>query len=62
MVDHPIINGAACHSLHHSVSNGVNYGQYTTIWDRLGGSYRKPDIAALNAEIESLKKKDVKTE
>lgn len=22
-----------------------NYGQFTTIWDRIGGSYRKPDAA-----------------
>ena len=20
-----------------------NYGQYTTLWDRIGGSYRKPN-------------------
>ncbi|EXJ80358.1 C-5 sterol desaturase [Capronia coronata CBS 617.96] len=37
----PIINGAACHSVHHSLFN-YNYGQFTTLWDRLGGSYRKP--------------------
>ena len=37
----PIINGAACHSAHHMYFN-FNYGQFTTLWDRLGGSYRKP--------------------
>ena len=21
----------------------MNYGQFTTLWDRLGGSYRKPN-------------------
>ncbi|KAI0480357.1 hypothetical protein GGR56DRAFT_625813 [Xylariaceae sp. FL0804] len=38
----PVINGAACHTMHHLYFN-YNYGQYTTLWDRLGGSYRKPD-------------------
>lgn len=38
----PIINGAACHTMHHLYFN-YNYGQYTTLWDRLGGSYRKPN-------------------
>lgn len=40
--DNPIVNGAACHSIHHLAFN-YNYGQYTTLWDRLGGSYRKPE-------------------
>jgi Delta7-sterol 5-desaturase len=38
----PIINGAACHTMHHLYFNW-NYGQFTTLWDRLGGSYRKPN-------------------
>lgn len=38
----PVLNGAACHTLHHLYFN-YNYGQYTTLWDRLGGSYRKPN-------------------
>ncbi|KAK2604350.1 hypothetical protein N8I77_007289 [Diaporthe amygdali] len=40
--DNPVVNGAACHSIHHLAFN-YNYGQYTTLWDRMGGSYRKPD-------------------
>lgn len=40
--DNPVVNGAACHSIHHLAFN-YNYGQYTTLWDRLGGSYRKPE-------------------
>lgn len=59
----PIINGAACHTMHVSKASSVflfpeihpltyclqhlyfnyNYGQFTTLWDRLGGSYRKPN-------------------
>ncbi|KAK2739022.1 c-5 sterol desaturase [Myotisia sp. PD_48] len=38
----PILNGAACHTMHHLYFN-YNYGQFTTLWDRLGGSYRKPN-------------------
>jgi len=37
-----VINGAACHTMHHLYFN-FNYGQYTTIWDRVCGSYRKPN-------------------
>lgn len=46
-----LINGAACHTMHHLYFN-YNYGQFTTLWDRLGGSYRKPN--------EELFKKDTK--
>ncbi len=45
----PIINGAACHSLHHLYFN-YNYGQFTTLWDRLGGSYRKPNDELFHRE------------
>ena len=38
---HPFINGAANHTVHHLYFN-YNYGQYFTLWDRIGGSYRKP--------------------
>jgi len=37
-----IINGAACHTMHHLYFNW-NYGQYTTLWDRMCGSYRQPN-------------------
>jgi Delta7-sterol 5-desaturase len=42
LANDPVINGAACHTIHHLYFN-YNYGQYTTLWDRLGGSYRTPD-------------------
>ncbi|KAI9826222.1 MAG: c-5 sterol desaturase [Sarea resinae] len=42
VAESPIVNGAACHTLHHLYFN-YNYGQFTTLWDRLGGSYRKPN-------------------
>jgi len=44
VTDHPlekIINGPAHHTLHHLYFT-VNYGQYFTLSDRLGGSYRQP--------------------
>lgn len=37
----PIVNGAAHHTDHHLKFN-YNYGQYFTLWDRLGGSYMHP--------------------
>ncbi|XP_071806909.1 lathosterol oxidase-like [Asterias amurensis] len=37
----PIINGAAHHTDHHMFYN-YNYGQFTTLWDRVFGSYRVP--------------------
>jgi len=37
----PIVNGSAHHMDHH-VYNNYNYGQYLTLWDRLGGSFRHP--------------------
>ncbi|KAF2841506.1 hypothetical protein M501DRAFT_929115 [Patellaria atrata CBS 101060] len=51
VADSPIINGAACHTMHHLYFN-YNYGQFTTLWDRMGGSYRKPN--------DELFKKDLK--
>ncbi|GLE02638.1 hypothetical protein PINS_up011479 [Pythium insidiosum] len=36
------LNGAAHHSVHHS-DFVYNYGQYLTLWDRLGGSYKEPE-------------------
>ncbi|EGY14824.1 hypothetical protein VD0002_g5929 [Verticillium dahliae] len=44
LADNPVINGSACHTAHHLYFN-YNYGQFTTLWDRWGGSYRKPDGA-----------------
>jgi Delta7-sterol 5-desaturase len=40
--NNPVINGSACHALHHTKFE-VNYGQFTTFADRLGGTYRCPE-------------------
>ncbi|KAI6779203.1 C-5 sterol desaturase-like protein [Emericellopsis cladophorae] len=42
LTNNPVVNGAACHSLHHSRFE-VNYGQFFTAFDRLGGTYRTPE-------------------
>lgn len=47
------VNGAAHHVLHHLYFN-YNYGQYFTIWDKIGGSYRKPGVE----QFDIKKKKD----
>ncbi|KAL0964429.1 hypothetical protein UPYG_G00323720 [Umbra pygmaea] len=39
-----LVNGAAHHTDHHRFFT-VNYGQYFTLWDRIGGSYHEPLIA-----------------
>lgn len=52
--NNPIINGAACHSLHHYAFN-YNYGQYFTLWDRIGGSYRCPEEALFNKSTKMSK-------
>lgn len=50
----PIINGAACHTMHHLYFN-YNYGQFTTLWDRLGGSYRQPNEELFKRETKMSK-------
>merc|ERR1712072_109303 len=57
----PIINGAACHTMHHLYFN-YNYGQYTTLWDRLGGSYRKPNMELFLKETKEMEKMVVEVE
>lgn len=50
----PVINGAACHTMHHLYFN-YNYGQFTTLWDRVGGSYRKPNDELFEKEAKMSK-------
>ncbi|KAK9479850.1 hypothetical protein V1514DRAFT_366595 [Lipomyces japonicus] len=47
--NNPIVNGSACHAMHHLYFN-YNYGQFTTLWDRIVGSYRKPDQSLFDAK------------
>ncbi|XP_077453373.1 lathosterol oxidase-like isoform X2 [Stigmatopora argus] len=49
------INGAAHHVDHHLFFN-YNYGQYFTLWDRLGGSYRHPSVLQGNGPHDLIHK------
>ncbi|CCF57748.1 hypothetical protein KAFR_0D01010 [Kazachstania africana CBS 2517] len=42
MYNSQVVNGTACHTVHHLYFS-YNYGQFTTLWDRLGGTYRRPE-------------------
>ncbi len=41
LVNNTIINGAAHHTIHHLEFN-YNFGQYFTLWDRIGGTWKMP--------------------
>jgi lathosterol oxidase len=41
--------------MHHLYFN-YNYGQFTTLWDRIGGSYRKPNEELFRRETKMGKK------
>ncbi|KAF9579977.1 c-5 sterol desaturase, partial [Lunasporangiospora selenospora] len=66
LVDGNVINSAAHHAVHHLYFN-YNYGQYFTLWDRVGGSYRKPtedqynQKAKLDKMVWAKQAKDVDT-
>ncbi|KAI8318593.1 C-5 sterol desaturase Erg3 [Martensiomyces pterosporus] len=51
----PVVNGAAHHTVHHLYFN-YNYGQFTTLFDRLFNTYRKP-----TAEIYDRSRRNSKT-
>ena len=40
--------------MHHLYFN-YNYGQFTTLWDRLGGSYRQPNDELFSRESKMSK-------
>lgn len=50
----PFVNGAACHTVHHLYFN-YNYGQFTTLWDRIGNSYREPDLELFDKQKKQSK-------
>jgi lathosterol oxidase len=51
----PIINGAAHHTDHHLLYT-YNYGQYFTLWDRIGGSFRNPTAFEGNGPLDYVEK------
>ncbi|KAG7274821.1 hypothetical protein CRUP_038794 [Coryphaenoides rupestris] len=50
-----VINGAAHHVDHHLYFY-YNYGQYFTLWDRLGGSYRHPSVLRGQGPLDHVRK------
>ncbi|XP_078379197.1 lathosterol oxidase-like [Oculina patagonica] len=57
----PVINGSAHHTDHHLLYN-YNYGQYFTLWDRIGGSFREPNAFQGKTLFDDLKKNGGKME
>jgi Delta7-sterol 5-desaturase len=53
-----IVNGSAHHSDHHEFFN-YNHGLYFTLWDRIGGTYRKPAAAMGRSAIETVLKEQL---
>ncbi|KAI9016533.1 hypothetical protein CLU79DRAFT_847507 [Phycomyces nitens] len=50
-----IINTSAHHAVHHLYFN-YNYGQYFTLWDRIGNSHRQPTDEQYDSELRIDKK------
>lgn len=50
-----VINGSAHHTDHHLFFD-YNYGQYFTLWDRLGGSYRHPSALMGSGPLDLIRK------
>ena len=54
-----IVNGAAHHMDHHVYYN-YNYGQYLTLWDRIGGSFRNPSSFEGKGPADVVKAREAK--
>lgn len=55
----PFVNGSAHHTDHHILYK-YNYGQFFTLWDRIGGSFHYPTALSGNAlldEVDKIEKK-----
>ncbi|XP_036209464.1 lathosterol oxidase [Myotis myotis] len=51
----PFINGSAHHTDHHMFFD-YNYGQYFTLWDRIGGSFKNPSSFEGKGPLSYVKK------
>lgn len=49
----PVVNGSAHHTDHHIFYN-CNYGQFFTLWDRIGGSFKRPSAFDGQAPIDYM--------
>ena len=55
----PVVNGSAHHMDHHVFYN-YNYGQFFTLWDRIGGSFRSPSSFEGKGPLDMLLAKEKK--
>ncbi|KJE89369.1 sterol-C5-desaturase [Capsaspora owczarzaki ATCC 30864] len=55
----PLVNGAAHHTDHHLFFN-YNYGQFFTLWDRIGGSFRHPSSFEGTSPLDEVHQLDKK--
>ena len=57
----PFVNGSAHHTDHHLLFN-YNYGQFFTLWDRIGGSFRYPTVLSEKSldEMDMMKERKLK--
>ncbi|XP_064651240.1 lathosterol oxidase-like [Lineus longissimus] len=53
----PVVNGSAHHMDHHLFYN-YNYGQFFTLWDRIGGSFRHPSSFEGQGPAEEVLRKE----
>ena len=53
-----MVNGSAHHSDHHMYYN-YNYGQFFTLWDKIGGSFRNPSAFSGDSPLDQLLKKEI---
>lgn len=51
----PFVNGSAHHTDHHILYK-YNYGQFFTIWDRVGGSFHYPTALSGNSLLDEVDK------
>lgn len=55
----PYVNGSAHHMDHHLYYN-YNYGQYFTLWDRIGGSFKNPSAFEGKGPMDTIMKRQQK--
>ena len=53
LVLQPFVNGSAHHTDHHLLYN-YNYGQFFTLWDRIGGSFHYPTMFSGNSLLDQV--------
>jgi lathosterol oxidase len=52
-----ILSGATHHTNHHFYST-CNYGQFLTLWDRIGGSFKSPEEFQSNGPLDQILKEE----